>query len=1039
MVKRLFAVFAAFIIVLNAGGFYALDITAPKYKPVSVTPPQTVTLIVETKDISAVKKAVLSLDSGAVIMGDYDMLLSGFAVTLSAKASKAVASIDGVTGVWQSLSRMTGSGEESGTADAGLAAALNPGYKYRGEGMVAAIIDTSFDVYHEMFTLSDPKSGRITENDITSAIDGDLTVTNYFSHGGGEGESPYVNAKIPYAFDYSSFDTGVGDNDSHGTHVAGIVAANNCGGHELGFDGIAPEAQLLLMKAGQDNSESLDDYAILYAIEDAITLGADVINMSFSSPAGSSQQEYGSFDYAKVMKSAEEHGVVLICSAGNENMLGKSSNYDNTYGISFPLASNPDYGLVGNPSTFPTSLSVASIDSSYNITNTYIESASGARFVYREPDIAADFTVFGEKLIGYVTVPGAGTEQDYEGMDMDGKAALIMRGTIPFTEKIKNAAAAGAVAAVIYNNDPDENELVTMDLDESVCTIPAVFIYYSDGKTLGADSQMKFKFISGKKTAFRSPSGGMISSFSSRGLTSDLSLKPEITAPGGNIYSSVPSGYGVLSGTSMSAPYMTGAALLVRQMLAGTGGDPYDTLLVRRILMSTAVPVQDAGTGVEYSPRTQGAGLVDIKAALGCAATLYGETSLAKAELGDMLGRVFSFDFSAENRTGSDIVYNVTASLTGDEYKYVILDPADRTYGGKYFITGRTVAFRRAVIKIDGGSGADINKYKSTKSDTVTVPAHSSIKIKINVEIDSGTYTRYKNIFKNGFFAEGFVQLTPADGGQTLSLPYVGYCGDWSDPPVIDGKVNSDEDCFYTQYAFSYALVDGDNYMYNLGCSLFLEADKVNSSAIAISPDGDGSGDYIALALTPLRNIADMSVKIISEDGEVVHDESELGHAVKSYYDAGTGDVNNLMLHYLWDGTDIKNVFYSMPDGKYKLTVYTETESGHNSGEWSMSFTVDTVDPAFDEVYLTHGENGELYLNVTISDNGYLQYAVPYTAEGNLDESYKPAAKDAVSETSLSFDITDAADNGYIYFDIADYALNIKTLQLMLGELEVRN
>lgn len=1036
MIKRALAAFIALTISFGTPGGLSPD-KISGHTSSAIASEDTVTLIIETDgDTEAVKKSILSLDGDAVIMQNYNILLSGFAVTLSEKASAAVSSVDGAVNVWQSLSRMAETSDQDLTADDSLAAMLNPGFAYRGDGMVAAVIDSSFDVNHEMFTLSEPESGRIKEKDIIAAIDGELKVTNHFTHGDGRNEkSPYVSAKIPYAFDYSDFDTDVGDGDSHGTHVAGIIAANNCEGREMGFDGIAPEAQLLLMKAGQDDTGALDDYAILYAIEDAITLGADVINMSFSSPAGSPVQEYGSFDYEKVMKKAEELGVVLICSAGNENMLGKSSNYDNKYGIGLPLAENPDYGLVGSPSTFPTALSVASLDSDTIISNVYIENASGVRFIYAEPDISPDFTLFGDKMFEYVSVPGPGNKQDYEKLNLTGRIALIMRGTITFNEKIQNAAAARAVAAVIYNNNPDIHELVTMDLDES-CGIPAIFIYNSDGLALISDNVKKLKFVSGIKTAFPSPTGGGISSFSSRGITSDLSLKPDITAPGGNIYSSVPSGYGLLSGTSMSAPYISGAALLVRQMLSETGGDPFDPVLVRRILMTTAVPVVDSKTGVEYSPRTQGAGLVDIEAALACRTTIYGKT-LPKVELGDMLGRTFSFEFNVANETGRAAEYKVTASIAGDEYKYIVTDPADRIYGGEYFITGGAAAFKRAVIKIQDGSGSDINKYKSAKNDTVIIPADSYITVKVHVEIDSGTYSRYKNIFKNGFFAEGFVWLT-AEDGSSLSVPYVGYCGDWSAPPVFGGRVNTDDDCFYTQNAFSYVMVEDDNYTYNLGCSLFLEDDEVNSSVIAISPDGDGHGDYIALALTPLRNIADMEVVIESEDGETVLDEPELGHAVKSYYNKESEGINYLSLHYLWSGTDMKNAFYTMPDGKYRLSVYTETESGRDIGSWSMQFTVDTVDPVLEEAYLTQ-ENGKLYLNVTVSDNLYLQYAGPYTADGDLSEPYKPAALDAVSEISLKFDITGAKDEPYIYFDAADFALNIKTQRLMMSELEIRS
>ena len=69
---------------------------------------------------------------------------------------------------------------------------------------------------------------------------------------------------------------------SHGVHVAGTVAGNN--GDD--FKGVAPNAQLMIMKIFEDNSGSTSDDIILAGVDDAVKLGADSINMSLGSPAG---------------------------------------------------------------------------------------------------------------------------------------------------------------------------------------------------------------------------------------------------------------------------------------------------------------------------------------------------------------------------------------------------------------------------------------------------------------------------------------------------------------------------------------------------------------------------------------------------------------------------------------------------------------------------------------------------------------------------------------------------------------------------------
>ena len=67
---------------------------------------------------------------------------------------------------------------------------------------------------------------------------------------------------------------------------------------------------------------------------------------------------------------------------------------------------------------------------------------------------------------------------------------------------------------------------------------------------------------------FKDAYSGQMSDFSSWGVTPDLKLKPEITAPGGNIYSTIPGGkYSSLSGTSMASPHMAGAAAIMELYL----------------------------------------------------------------------------------------------------------------------------------------------------------------------------------------------------------------------------------------------------------------------------------------------------------------------------------------------------------------------------------------------------------------------------------------------------------------------------------------
>lgn len=975
-------------------------------------------------DTASMRKIIKAMDSRAEFMKDYGNVMHGFALTTTTEVAQRLKAFGVVEDIYQSRVFDEDKASESESGESTVT--LNEGWAYRGEGMVAAVIDSSFDTGHEMFALSDPSTAAITKSDIDGLLaEGGLSISNYAQYMS-DRYSPYVSAKVPFAFDYCDYDFDVSNYGTHGTHVAGIIGANNIKKSERGFDGVAPECQLLMMKVSRDDRDGLYEYAIMYALDDAITLGADVVNMSFSIAAGSVTPKLSTYNYNSLIEKASELGIVVVCSAGNENMLGAAGNFDTLYGIDMPLCSNPDYGLVGSPSTYKEAFSVASVDNPNIIISDYILSSSGKVIKYTLPSVAVDLSPFARPT-SYVAVGGLGEEKDYDGLDVRGKIALIQRGSLSFIEKIKYAAAAGAVGAVIYDKE-DSGENFSMKLDSS-CRIPAVSISYSDGLTLLSESAKTLTFKNGVKTVFKSETGGQISSFSSRGMTADLSIKPEIAAVGGDVYSSIHGGYTVMSGTSMSSPYTAGAALLVRQMLKEDGTDSESTVKVRRILMSTASTVTDSSTGVEYSPRTQGAGLVDISAALKCGVTLYSSDSLTKIELGDKLGRSFEATFAVRNDTDRDIEYNMSASVTSDAYTRL---KCGASYN--YFITGSQTAFESAVIKAEG-SDVNINKYRSDSTESVTVGAGETKYITLTIEIDRKSFREYEKVFENGFFAEGFIWLTPRDAKETaLSIPYSGFCGDWEEPPVFTGEVNSHENCFYTQSAYSYFYAGGKLLAYDIGKSLYIKDDIVNPELLLISPNGDKRGDYISLELMPLRNISSLSITIVSSNGEIVCVDSEEGFTSKSVYDSTNDAVTGYNIQYIWNGSDYSNINYRMPDGDYTLTVKAVIEGGESESEWSMNFSVDTVRPKLENAYIKELD-GRTLLYCTVSDNYALQYVGAYLGDKDYGESYTPAALDAEEKCELVFDITEAAGEKYIYLDVLDFAANLTTERLVLADL----
>ncbi|HWI66570.1 MAG TPA: S8 family serine peptidase [Symbiobacteriaceae bacterium] len=205
-----------------------------------------------------------------------------------------------------------------------------------------------------------------------------------------------------------------------------------------------------------------------------------------------------------------------------------------------------------------------------------------------------------------------------------GKIALVQRGEITFRDKAANAQKAGAVAVVIYNNR-DGNFFGSMGEEADRPNIPAVSMSKADGELMlqaGSGSGEAAKL---RLTPEEVPQPDRLAEFSSRGPNNDGWIKPEITAPGVNIYSATitqagmpgggmpdPSGYISASGTSMATPHVAGMAALIRQ-----AHPDWTSMQVKAALVNTARWMKNQGTVMD-----QGNGSADLARAVDCRAIL---------------------------------------------------------------------------------------------------------------------------------------------------------------------------------------------------------------------------------------------------------------------------------------------------------------------------------------------------------------------------------------------------------------------------------
>lgn len=215
--------------------------------------------------------------------------------------------------------------------------------KDTGKGTVIAVIDTGITPGHEAFTAYDSMLNKAA----ISKEQAEVAIEKL-------GRGKYLSAKVPFSYDYYDKDNDATDDVSgHGTHVSGIAAGcvlSDDGGYE--FAGSAPGAQILALKVfSSDPAErgtSSDVY--LAALEDAYTLGADVINMSLGAQNGFVYDGIEEKVLNGIFTTLDDAGVICCIAAGNE---GSMADGESITGVpaGYVTSDYADYGVVGSPST----------------------------------------------------------------------------------------------------------------------------------------------------------------------------------------------------------------------------------------------------------------------------------------------------------------------------------------------------------------------------------------------------------------------------------------------------------------------------------------------------------------------------------------------------------------------------------------------------------------------------------------------------------------------------------------------------------------
>ena len=349
---------------------------------------------------------------------------------------------------------------------------------------------------------------------------------------------------------------------------------------------------------------------------------------------------------------------------------------------------------------------------------------------------------------------------------LTGAVALIRRGTCSFTIKATNAENAGAVGVVLYNNNPPNSGFITPSISAPV-TIPVVFINETAGALIDAGLAAGPVTLAWTTVVanFPNPTGGLISSFSAFGLAPDLTLKPDVGAPGGYIRSTFPlekGGSATLSGTSMSTPHTAGAAALILEARRdrdhghrwghGWNHDWMDGDIqaddLRTLLMNSAVPQPWFGNptlGFLDNVHRQGAGLINIpNAILSTVSITPSKLSLGESVQGPDV-RTLTIDNDGDQAVTFDISHEPALS-TGTS-----------TFTVSFFVDSATVAFDKT---------------------SVTLKPHRQAHVKVSI-------TAPDTLPDHGIYG-GYIVFTPHDGtGPNFRVPYAGFHGDYNSIVVL--------------------------------------------------------------------------------------------------------------------------------------------------------------------------------------------------------------------------------------------------------------
>lgn len=820
--------------------------------------------------------------TGTKVKKNYGYLVNGFTIMAKRKDISKIKEIDGISSISEDKERKS---EMYSAKTIEEADKVKNNYGLDGAGTVIAVIDTGIDPNNKDFQNIDETNVKLPQDKAKELI-------NSLGHG------TYINDKIPFAYNYSAQNNEVYDESQyHGMHVAGICAANGGKDSKESVVGVSSSSQVLALKASDSNG-IFHNEDVIAAIEDAVKLGADVINMSF----GDDLTSYLGNDnlLKKAVDNATKKGVICVKASGNEQN-SASNNLDDKPTNILGIKDTATTDIISS-NTF----SVASLENTMKVIDSkaIIRYADGNENKFECFNLKnSDFSSL--KSLCEIVYASLGTVEDFKNIDASGKIVLIDRGKITYNEKYKNAINSGAKAVIIANNT---DSVMAMEITETI-KIPVMSISKSSGDNLknkiNNNELISNISITSNKEEFPNESAGEISNFSSFGPCPNLELSPEITAPGGKIYSTVNNNeYMSLSGTSMAAPNVSGGQALILQSIKnrnlGLKGREIVNFL-KNTTMNTAEPIIDPSTNIPYSPRRQGAGEMKLEKAI------------------------------KNNVIVTDINNKASLCLKNIE-KSVNFTLKLKNYGEDF----ASYKLSNLGLYTEVNNNGIIQEKKIDKA-TITFDKDDVIVNPGSETLVFGTINLPDNLSKQNF-VEGFISLCSTDiENPDLSIPVLAFYGNYDKEQIIDKPISDSSSLtritglgeMGKNYSFIYYGQDENGNVNNSDVSFSPGLSKEENGTDKNDKSLDNNKDTVMANVYFLRNAKEYTVAVLDSNKNYVTKEVTYNDIQKdTVYNTNTnGSKGFLSYYYEWDGKKYNNQSGKdelVSDGQYYIRLKTK-------------------------------------------------------------------------------------------------------------------